>query len=70
MTTVACPTCGEAAVFAANDAMAIGNHEFDFGVTRLQAQQARAHFPFLATNIVDAAMMRLMVACQRLPPRR
>lgn len=36
------------------DATAYGNHEFDYGVARLQAQQARAHFPFLATNIVDA----------------
>ena len=37
------------------DATSYGNHEFDFGVTRLQAQQARAHFPFLATNIVETA---------------
>jgi len=37
------------------DATSYGNHEFDYGVTRLQAQQARAHFPFLATNIVETA---------------
>lgn len=37
------------------DATSYGNHEFDYGVTRLKAQQARAQFPFLATNIVDAA---------------
>ena len=36
------------------DATSYGNHEFDYGVTRLLAQQARAKFPFLATNIVDA----------------
>ena len=36
------------------DATSYGNHEFDFGVARLLAQQARANFPFLATNIVDA----------------
>ncbi|HSK33023.1 MAG TPA: 5'-nucleotidase C-terminal domain-containing protein, partial [Propionicimonas sp.] len=36
------------------DATSYGNHEFDYGVARLQAQQARADFPFLATNIVDA----------------
>jgi len=36
------------------DATAYGNHEFDYGVARLLAQQARAKFPFLATNIVDA----------------
>ena len=36
------------------DATSYGNHEFDFGVARLLEQQARANFPFLATNIVDA----------------
>jgi 2',3'-cyclic-nucleotide 2'-phosphodiesterase (5'-nucleotidase family) len=36
------------------DATSYGNHEFDYGVDRLKAHQARAHFPFLATNIVDA----------------
>lgn len=36
------------------DATSYGNHEFDYGLTRLLAQQARADFPFLATNIVDA----------------
>ena len=33
-------------------ATSYGNHEFDYGMPRLLAQQARAHFPFLATNIV------------------
>ncbi|HEX2755298.1 MAG TPA: 5'-nucleotidase C-terminal domain-containing protein, partial [Candidatus Limnocylindrales bacterium] len=37
------------------DATSYGNHEFDYGVARLKAQQARAHFPFLATNIVETA---------------
>ena len=36
------------------DATAYGNHEFDYGVARLLEQQARADFPFLATNIVEA----------------
>ena len=36
------------------DATSYGNHEFDFGVTRLLQHQERANFPFLATNIVDA----------------
>jgi 2',3'-cyclic-nucleotide 2'-phosphodiesterase (5'-nucleotidase family) len=31
------------------DATSYGNHEFDYGIDRLKAQQARAHFPFLAT---------------------
>ncbi len=35
------------------DATSYGNHEFDYGVERLLAQQARANFPFLATNIVE-----------------
>ena len=37
------------------DATSYGNHEFDFGVARLLEHQARAHFPFLATNIVETA---------------
>jgi 2',3'-cyclic-nucleotide 2'-phosphodiesterase (5'-nucleotidase family) len=37
------------------DATSYGNHEFDYGTTRLLAQQAQAHFPFLATNIVETA---------------
>ena len=37
------------------DATSYGNHEFDYGLTRLLAQQAQAHFPFLATNIVETA---------------
>lgn len=30
-----------------------GNHEFDYGLERLLAQQERAEFPFIAVNIVD-----------------
>ena len=37
------------------DATSYGNHEFDYGVQRLLTHQANAKFPFLATNIVDAA---------------
>jgi 2',3'-cyclic-nucleotide 2'-phosphodiesterase (5'-nucleotidase family) len=37
------------------DATSYGNHEFDFGLERLLAHQARANFPFLATNIVEEA---------------
>jgi 2',3'-cyclic-nucleotide 2'-phosphodiesterase (5'-nucleotidase family) len=35
------------------DATSYGNHEFDYGVERLQQHQARADFPFLGANIVD-----------------
>ena len=41
------------------DATSYGNHEFDYGVARLLAHQARANFPFLATNILDAATGQL-----------
>jgi 2',3'-cyclic-nucleotide 2'-phosphodiesterase/3'-nucleotidase len=32
------------------DAMAVGNHEFDFGVERLNASRKQARFPFLSAN--------------------
>ena len=32
------------------DAMAIGNHEFDFGVGRLEASRREARFPWLSAN--------------------
>jgi 2',3'-cyclic-nucleotide 2'-phosphodiesterase/3'-nucleotidase len=32
------------------DAMAIGNHEFDFGVDRLDASRKQARFPWLSAN--------------------
>src|SRR5215831_1602148 len=34
------------------DAMAVGNHEFDFGVPRLDRVRSTAKFPWLAANIV------------------
>jgi 2',3'-cyclic-nucleotide 2'-phosphodiesterase (5'-nucleotidase family) len=37
------------------DATSYGNHEFDYGVERLLMHQARANFPFLATNIVETS---------------
>ena len=41
------------------DATSYGNHEFDYGVQRLLQHQARAHFPFLATNIVQTSTGQL-----------
>jgi 2',3'-cyclic-nucleotide 2'-phosphodiesterase (5'-nucleotidase family) len=35
------------------DATSFGNHEFDFGVERILAHEARANFPFLSANIVE-----------------
>ncbi len=40
------------------DATSYGNHEFDYGVERLLKHQARAKFPFLATNIVETSTGR------------
>ena len=37
------------------DATSFGNHEFDFGIERILKHQARANFPFLATNVVETA---------------
>jgi len=36
------------------DATAFGNHEFDYGIPRILQHEARATFPFLSANIVDA----------------
>lgn len=35
------------------DAMALGNHEFDWGLAVLKKRQAQAAFPMLAANIID-----------------
>ncbi|HTO77144.1 MAG TPA: bifunctional UDP-sugar hydrolase/5'-nucleotidase [Thermoanaerobaculia bacterium] len=35
------------------DAMAVGNHEFDFGRERLERSRREARFPFLSGNIED-----------------
>jgi len=36
------------------DATSLGNHEFDYGVSRLTDHIARAKFPFLAANVFNA----------------
>jgi 5'-nucleotidase / UDP-sugar diphosphatase len=38
---------------AGYEAMALGNHEFEWGVGKLMAMQQRAKFPFLAANLID-----------------
>lgn len=35
------------------DAMAIGNHEFDWGIDKLKVRIAQSDFPYLAANIID-----------------
>jgi 2',3'-cyclic-nucleotide 2'-phosphodiesterase/3'-nucleotidase len=37
------------------EAMAVGNHEFNFGMEPLRRAEAEAGFPFLAANAIDAA---------------
>ncbi len=36
------------------DAMAIGNHDFDFGLARLEASRKEARFPWLSANTLGA----------------
>jgi len=36
------------------DAMALGNHEFDFGMARTRASMAEARFPWLSANTIGA----------------
>jgi 2',3'-cyclic-nucleotide 2'-phosphodiesterase (5'-nucleotidase family) len=52
----AIPDAGDPTVRAMNlvgyDAMAVGNHEFDFGQERLKKSQSEAKFPWLSANIV------------------
>jgi 2',3'-cyclic-nucleotide 2'-phosphodiesterase (5'-nucleotidase family) len=54
----AIPSAGDPTVRAMNlvgyVAMAVGNHEFDFGLARLRSSQAEAKFPWLSANIVGA----------------
>lgn len=35
------------------DAMALGNHEFDWGYAELKARASEANFPFLSANLAD-----------------
>ena len=36
------------------DAMAVGNHDFDFGAERLAASQRQARFPLLSANTLGS----------------
>jgi 2',3'-cyclic-nucleotide 2'-phosphodiesterase (5'-nucleotidase family) len=55
----AVPSSGDPTIRAMNlvgyDAMAVGNHEFDFGLKRLAASRGEAKFPWLSANIVGTA---------------
>ena len=44
------------------DATSYGNHEFDYGVERLLMHQERANFPFLATALLTARLVRTVGA--------
>ena len=41
------------------DAMAVGNHDFDWGQDILAQRSKEASFPFLATNVVDTKTGKL-----------
>ena len=45
-------------------AMAMGNHEFDWGETPIEANAELAEFPFLAINIYDRETDQLVDYCQ------
>lgn len=55
---------GEPVVEAMNElgfsAMAIGNHEFDWGIQVLKERIAQSNFPYLAANIIDKATGRVV----------
>ncbi len=44
--------------FIGYDAMAIGNHEFDFALENLNRRKSEVKFPFLSANIVEKASRR------------
>lgn len=41
------------------DAMAVGNHEFDWGVETLRKRAQQASFPFLAANMIEKSTNKL-----------
>ena len=47
------------------DAMAVGNHEFDFGLARLEKSRGRPGFPWLSANVTDAVGRRAVTAVRR-----
>jgi len=50
------------------DALAVGNHEFDFGLDNFHRLQTLAAFPFLSANIVDRASGRPLCLSSRTLP--
>ena len=46
------------------EAMALGNHEFDWGVDYIKANAELAQFPFLAINIIDSATGKRADFCE------
>ncbi len=45
------------------DAMTLGNHEYDWGKTPIEANHALAQFPFLAINVYDRATNNRVAYC-------
>lgn len=46
------------------DAMAIGNHEFDWGTPKIEANVERMMFPFLGANIIDKTYQKRVDYCE------
>lgn len=46
-------TVVEAMNYIGFDAMAVGNHEFDWGLDKLQQQIDQSKFPYLGANVID-----------------
>ena len=45
------------------DAMALGNHEFDWGIDKINVRQLQANFPFMAANIIDKKTGKPVTFC-------
>lgn len=51
--------------FVGFDAMALGNHEFDWTISKLRERAIQANFPFLAANIIDNRNKKPADFCQQ-----
>ncbi|MEI6286340.1 MAG: 5'-nucleotidase C-terminal domain-containing protein [Bacillota bacterium] len=50
--------------FVGFDAMALGNHEFDWKVDKIRDRAVQANFPFMAANIFDSKTKKAVNFCQ------
>ncbi|MFA6074678.1 MAG: 5'-nucleotidase C-terminal domain-containing protein [Negativicutes bacterium] len=50
--------------FVGFDAMALGNHEFDWKIAKIRERATQANFPFMAANIFDSKSKKPVDFCQ------